>query len=779
MEEAVAPNVDVVKKSFLNISTKLILALVFFVPVLVIPISNFPFQFTKTTVVLVVTLILLGLFLKKIVHEKQINFFFSPLLISFFALPIVYLISSIFSSQPGASFYGYQLGTDTFGFILFGVVLVSLILVNLTKKSQIFLVLMSILVSAIVVYLFQLTQVFFGAPLPVASLNNPIVNLVGRWNDLGVFAGLIGSLSLLAIESFPLQKREKVIVLATFLISTFFIVLVNLNEVWVLFGVVSLAVFILSLAKGHFSELNKISFSLSTILAGLGLLLSVFFLFFGGGAATRIQNTFGINALEVRPSIEGTLDVLSGVYKESPIVGSGPNTFSSNWLLYRPEGVMQTPFWNTNFGTGSGIIPTSFVTGGILVALGWVAFSLLLIYTIFKALFSAGSGSGRSYMLTAITALGSFYLLVIHYVYSPSQSLTILFFIFFALFLSSIRDTNLMKLISLSGVDSPRVSFGFMLGAVFIGILSLGILYDTGKTYLSILNHEKAIQLANSGNYEESSRYIERAISLRAQDRYYRTASLIQVSKLNSVVQGGASSEEAQTDFQNALAGAIQYTGFAIQNNPDRFENWFARALVYATVVPLRIDGAYENALATLEEARIRSPKSPEVDLRLAEVHQAQGSSELARNAIAVALDKKADYTQAILFKARIELSEGELDEAIESVRGAVFFEPQNPVLLYQLGILFLQDENYSDATSAFELALQSQPDYANAAFFLAQSYSFLDRIDDAFNIMDQLSILNPGNETVLGYRDQLADGINPFKQGEIESLEGNEVEVN
>lgn len=765
------------KPLFSNLSSKLALLLTFLTPVLVIPSGIFPFQFTKTSVALVITLGLLGVLLWRMVKTKELSLHYSLLLYSLFFLPIVYLISSIFSTQPLRSFFGYQLETDTFAFILFATVLVYVLVMSLNKKNQIFQTLMSLLVASWVVFAFQLVQVLFNAPLPVAVLGDPIVNLIGRWNDFGIFAGLIASLILFSLQSFPLSKRGKYILSGTFIVALFFMMLVNLSTAWILFGLASLVVLVLSLAKNQFVE-KKQKITLTVILATLGVLASVFFVFFGGQTATQLQNTFNINALEVRPSVEGTIDVLSGVYSKNPVVGSGPNTFSSSWLLFRPDGVLQTPFWNTSFGTGSGVIPTAFVNGGIIVALAWLIFSLLLIYTIFRALFVSTNDGDKTYILTVFTAVGSLYLLAIHYVHAPSQSLTLLLFIFVGLFIASLRGTKLIKTIHLNGIMSPRVGFGMTLAGVALALVALGVVYDTGKTYVAVINHEQAVQLANTGNSDGAEKKINNAIRLEAQDRFYRTAALIQLQKLNRAIQGDSSDAEAQTVFQNALAGAIQFSGSAIQANPDRFENWFTRALVYSTVVPLGIDGAYENALATLEESRTRNPKSPEVELRFAEAHRAAGNIELARSAITASLEKKADYTPAILLRAQIALSQGELDEAIESVRNAVFFEPRNPTLLYQLGILFLQDENYTDAAAAFELALQNQPDYANAAFFLAQAYAFLGNLDDALSLMEQLSSRNPDNTLVVEARDALRSGENPFDQTGLESPVEDEIEV-
>lgn len=745
-------------------------ALVFLVPLFVIPLATFPLQFSKVLLVLIGVGVLLVLLFIGMLRRAQAEFQWSPALLALWLLPLVYLIASFFSQAPLFSLFGYQLETDTFGFMLLGALVVTVITMIATRV-RVLSALMAFLYAIWVVFAFQLIQVLFGAPLPIPAFSNPTVNLIGSWNDFMVFSALIASLALLTYISVPLQRVGRVLIAGTFLVALFFLALVNMTEMWILFGLVALALFVMVLAQymqTHTMRLGALVFTL------IGVVAAGSFIFFGDTISPALQNTFNISSLEVRPSFQGTLGVLQQAYSENPIVGSGPNTFSANWLLYRPDAVLQTIFWNTSFNAGSATILTSFVTGGVLVALGWIIFSLLLLYTAGRALFTV-SGDGRSYVITSISALGAVFLLISHYVYTPSQSLTILFFIFVGLLLASVGGTSMVRSLTFNLSGAPRMRYAFIVAMVFVVLGAVTWVYSTGRTYASTLYHQQAIQIANAGDLDRSEELIQSAINLSSQDRYYRTAALINVAQLNRIVQSEEATQEAQAEFQQALASAIQNTTSALDFDQNRYENWLTHGIVYASVVPLQIDGAFDNAVAVLEEARLRSPSSPEIDFRLAEVYAANGDTVVAREFLTAAVEKKPDYTQAILFLAQIELNEGNLREATESVRAAVFFEPQNAVLLYQLGILLLQDEEYEQAAAAFELALGAQPDYANAAFFLAQSYAFLDRTDEASQLMGQLAVLNPDNELVVEYAADLARGINPFAPGEVAAPEEEE----
>lgn len=764
-ENAQAPQ----KHGLFGLHTIIYLAL-FFVPTFVIPLSVVPFQYSKTLLVLIATVIVASALLYIGFKKSNIRLTWSPLLLSLWGLPLAYLIASIFSQSPSLSFFGYQLDIDTFGFMTLGAFTATVVAAALSHE-RLMGALKAFGVGALIVFLFQLIQVLFGAPLPLATLGDPIVNLVGRWNDFGVFAGLVGLLSLLAYSTMPLKAWHKVVLAVTFVVSIFFLALVSVNEIWILFGVISFALLII-LTLRAVRDRNAARFS-AVLLSGLGVAAAIIFFFFGGLAA-NLQTTFAINSLEVRPSLEGTTDILREVYANEPIVGSGPNTFASNWLLDRPDAVLNTIFWNTPFNTGSGMIPTAFVGGGVLVLIAWLVFSLLILYTLVRALFTAPL-SGKSYTVTVFSALAVFYLLIVQYIFAPSQSIVLLFFLLLGVFLASLRGTTLMRELPIS-LEAPGLRQAYVVGAVVIMLVSLYAVYGTARTYASSVYHERAVQTANQGDIDGGRALIGTALTLQEQDRYYRTSALISLAKMNQIINENAEvTDETRTAFQSELVQAIEATTRAVEIDDTAYANWITRALIYANVVPLGIDGAFENAALTLEEARARNPKSPEVDYRLAEIHLATNDQESARTFLQAAIQKKQNYTNAVLLLAQLELNAGNLGEAIESVRSLVFFDPQNPVLLYQLGILLLQDQNYEEAALAFEAALGQQNDYANAAFFLAQSYAFLDRIDEAAQLMGQLAALNPDNELVVQYAADLFDGTNPFAPGEVATPEDEE----
>lgn len=741
--------------AFVALSTVILLLPIFF-----LPIPEAGLQFTKTMLAITGTVIAFVAYGIASLKNGRIAFVTSPLVTSLYLLTIGYLASSVFSSQPSFSFGGYQLGADTFWYIAAMLVFTHLTASVFQQKSRIFNALVLFLVAGWLVLLFQVVQVAFGAPFPL--FGDAGVGLVGRWSDFVLFAGLMAGLVLLALEMLPLPKLHYTLLLATYAVLIVFLAASNSLLAWIIFGAVSLGITVLSLARRYFfdtSEESRIGFAASLV----GLILALFFVFFGSSLAVSLQQVFGVNAFDVRPSIGATLDIMRSVYTGNPLVGTGPNTFADAWLLHRDPSVVQTPFWNVIFSTGSGTILSSIAVGGIVLFLGWLFFLLAFLYTLIRALLLVDFTERRSYVLTMLTAFGAAYLFTIHLFAVPSQALTTLLFLFVGLFVASLSGTPLVRNREVLLKKTPRLGFVLVLVGLVAIILAVGGEYVAAKKYASTIFHNRAIAQANSGDLSRALTLVKQATALDPQDRYFRTATLIDIQNVNQIISTGKSDADTQTAFQNAVVAAISDSGQALAVRPS-YENLFTRALVYATVVPLNVNGAAENGLTAFAEAQKKNPSGPEADLRIAQIHAARQEFDEARASIEAALQKKADYTDAILLRAQIELSQGNLDEAITAVKNAIYFEPNNSVLLYQLGILSLQDKSFDDAALALELSLKQSPDFANAMFFLSQAYASLGRLDEAMSMMDSVAALNQDNELVKGYQEAFKRGENPFE---------------
>lgn len=762
MEEPTFSEETSSKKRAAAFPALLVAGLAFLLPVFFLPIEGVAFQFSKVMLALVAVTVLFILFALNTFKTRSLSLPISLTLFSLIALPFAFLVSAFFSGHPQASLFGYQIDADTFAFTALCVSLTIVVLLSVQHVKQIFSVLLGILAAGVVVIAFQAVQFFLGG-VPVAFFNSPTANLVGSWNGLAVFFGLLASLALISLESLSFTKVSGFVVNAVLAVSIFMLAVVNFNVAWSLVALIAFAVFVHALTRSFSRGAHGTDIGMKGAAAGLVLIIALFFLFVGSGVALSLQNALNIQSLEVRPSIEGTVAVMQGVYAESPLFGSGPNTFSFEWLQSRPSSIVLTPFWDIAFSAGFASIPSSMATGGALIALAWLAVIGAIVSLIARSLLSAPEGNEQAYFVITTTAIGSLYLLLVHLFYVPDQGLTLLMYLFIGLFLASLRGTRLSHEMHLTFVKSPRAGFFAVLVILLLSVVSLASLYGGATVYASSLRSQDAVQRSLQGDFEGARTSIISAIGISEQDRYYRTLVAIELSRLNNLVSGGSSDETAQAKFRELLTNAINAGQRATDLDPKNYDNWLSRASVYASVVPLGIEGSSATAEEALTEAQKYNPQTPEIDYRMAQIQLALEDEVAATELAQAALKKKADYTPAILLLAQISFNEGRMSDAIDSVASAVVLEPNNSQLIYQLGLLQLQAQRYDAAKTSFEQALAINPEYANASFFLGQAYVFLNRPADALVQFNALKALNPDNATLTDVIRAVEAGGNPF----------------
>ncbi len=738
-------------------------AFAFLLPFFFVPNALFPLQFSKVMLALCALVAIVVILAAQTLRSGTFSTRWSWLTLAVAALPVTYAVSSVFSSVPSLSFFGYQLDQDTFGFIALAAALALAVSLAVTSEKRIFYTLYGLLFGVWVLFLFQCIQLFFGTPIGLGIFSSPIQNLLGKWNDVGLFAGLVASLVLLSLEVLPLSVFATLVLAATLLLSLIILTIVNVPLAWLLLGIVAFATLIFSIMRYHAVSARASEAKARGVASCLVLGVVIFFVFFGSGAAGALQNRLNIRALEVSPSFSGTLGVLENVYAKSPFFGSGPNTFSSQWFLYRPPETLSTVFWATEFTAGFGYIPTAFTTGGMLVGAGWLLLIGLFLFLAVRALLTTPVASDQSYFLLVATALGSVFLLAVHVFYVPSQSLTLLLFVFLGLFMASVGATPLSRPLSVSFGQNPRLGFLTVLLIAVTTVISLVSVYAAGEVYASSVFEARALARSNAGDIPGALSLARQAVALSPQDRYYRTLTTLELAELGALIRSGASDVKTQQAFQSGLTQAINASREAVNLDPLSYDNWMNRASVYAAVVPLQIQGAIENAMVGFETARKLNPRSPEVDYQEAALKAYANDYEGARKAAEASIAKKADYTPAILLLAQISLNEGNIADAISSLTSALVFTPEDPSLLYQLGLLQLQNKEYQNAADSFTDALSVAPDFANAAFFLAQADVFLGKTGDALSLFKGLEVKNPDNAVLKDVIAKLESGVNPF----------------
>src|SRR3989344_3423012 len=350
-----------------------ILLTAFLMPIVAVPFGVGEIMADKRLVFTILALLALVGYLIARLSDGTFTLPRSRVLYAFGLVSFAYLLSAIFSTYPSASFAGSLFDSETFWLILFLFVILYLTSITFQNLSRVAVVLLSLFISALILFLIQMAHLVFGwtfgSALPFADSS-----LIGKWYDLGIFFGLTLLTALVFIEFAPrliFFRRASIIIGLVSLLSLIF---VNFSFVWYLIILFSLIVI-------GVKFLQRIFPRASIVLCAIAIL--AIFLGRPDAPLDRFVNHLSPAPIEVRPSWKGTYQVAKESLKENPMLGTGPNLFVREWVKHKPLDVNTGPFWSADFNVGVGQIPTALVTTGLIGFAAWLAFLLSLIRHVF------------------------------------------------------------------------------------------------------------------------------------------------------------------------------------------------------------------------------------------------------------------------------------------------------------------------------------------------------------------------------------------------------------
>lgn len=782
MEQKILNIEDKDKTSYFeNIALYFIVGVMFLLPIFFIPSLSIPFSFTKSLLIFVSILTAFFLFLISKLKTGEIILPRNKIALVAWALPVAYLLSAIFSGNSRISYLGQGFEIDTFGFITIMILMLSLVPLLLKTKESVFKIHIALVLSLGILVLFQGLRIIFGADfLSFGIFTTATSNLLGKWNDFGIFLGLTSILSLITLEGLTLNKLSRLILYVILGVCMLFLAIINFFYVWITVGLFALGLFVLSLSKNILNPNKnnqenietpiKVSKNKAMIPSIVVLIISIVFIIAGSSLGNYLNSKFNTTQIEARPSWQSTVDIMKQTYKDSMFFGSGPNTFKSQWTQFKPQSINNTLFWNMDFSSGVGLIPTSFTTIGLIGIFAWITFFLFLLYSGFKNLIVSAIEDKASYYLSLSLFLGAVYLWVFTIIYIPNVVIVTLAFLLTGMYIASLRhrpSAPIEKEISFA--SNPRVGFISVLILIILLIMSAVSLYVIGGQYISAISFQSSLVSANiDGNIDEAERKLEKALKFGKNDIYYRLMSEIKLARINQVISDEEKTiEDRRSEFQMILASAISNAQKAIEIDDKNYQNWTMLGRVYGSIVPLQIEGAYDSAKQSYNKAIEFNPNSPEIFLILAQLELAKDkdNTEGAKEFIGKALEKKNNYTEAIFLLSQLQIQEGNLKNAIKSVEAVVVIEPNNPVFFFQLGLLQSNAGDNEKAVFAFERAVALNPQYSNARYFLGLSYFNDGKTKEAIEQFNVISQLNPENEEIKTILEKLKAGENPFPQ--------------
>ncbi len=698
-----------------------------------------------------------------IVHVPQSSLVYVSML-----LPIAYLISTLATGWNTASLVGQGTEQDTLAAVaLMSSLFVLTAFAFVGNNAAMRLVVQGLVLGLIGLFALEALYVFFPQWFSLGgALVGQTANPFGSWHDLGIIAGLSFFISVMLWRADYFTGWKRYIPIALSLCAAFFLIVIHFNDVlWataILFGITVAAVARTSLSHDGLTPVQTlrrvaVPFALAVVLAGAA--------FFGTKIWDKLPAPIQIVQTEVRPSWQGTFDVAKQSLQAPGefIFGSGPNSFIREWGLHKPTSVNATPFWDSDFNYGVGIIPTSIFTAGAIGLIAWAALILVMLGLVWRFVRESRPLShGRA--LFGVTLVSIAYLVAYYMIYTPGTALTAATFIglgFLAVLATGDAPLRVVR-IGVSNIgDGIR-----MLILVVIVLAAIAAAGIVGREVLSNIFVNKAAYIyQNSNDVAQSGNVLGVALLISPRnDRAHRAAAELGIVELaKQIKETDPNNQAAAQKLKVTLQDTIQHGLTAVSIDGTNYQNWLLLAQVYSNLAGANIAGAYDQAKTAYEKAFAAHPTNPVPKFRLAQLAVAAGDRASARTYLQDALKLKPDFAAAQFLLSQVEAADGKGDAAVTAATAAVQQVPQDPLGWFNLGYILYAGQSYQNAAQALAQAVQLAPDYSNALFYLGLSLYHVGDKADAVIALDRVVQLNPGEAWVAQVSANIKAGKDPM----------------
>ena len=706
------------ERNFINSLILLILKLeVFLIPIIFLPFTFEIFEFSKQNVLWLFTFSAVILWLINVIFvEKKIIYRRTPLDIPIIIFLIIWGLSAIFSVDVFSSWFGYYgrfsdayLSTLCFGLLYF-------LIVNVLNKQQI--------AKFFNVFLASVFIILITSILSISGLLSWMINfnLVSS-NNFNLLSGSIESLALFsavilvfitALYSYNIKDTKKKWVLnikyyLLFALSLINLLLINFPLSWVvlIFGLGAIFCFGLYIVYVNREEVDSV-IEISIGPALSFFIISILALFlFSGQNGINLSQTIFKNNL----SHEVTLPA-----------------------QYNKEVIKESFKENPLFGSGPGTFaydfslhrPANFNN---------------------EQLWQLRFDKAPAYLLELVATVGIL------------GTLSYLVVIGIFLFVVFVFLKNMFR----TGSEESYLAFAFSFATFALFITQLLYLNNTALQFTFWLFLSLAIA---SWRFTYSKIFSDKIIDFKSYKDVMPIFSSIAVVLIGLFIYFSflqARYYLADIYYNNfRLSGNRENLITAVKLNSNRLNYRIALARDYVSEVQTEI-----NILSVAgSQGSVDSIAKEKLQLNISKAIQAgELGLEIAPNSV------MAWETLGVIYRDVKAIAVGSLKPAIEYFEKANKLEPTNPVILTELGKLYLLDNQTNEAVNTFEMAINLKQNYYDAHIGLAKTYDKLGQADKAIITLEEVILKTKNPDIVyesgrLYYNQEDIDkAIERFKQ--------------
>lgn len=337
--------------------------------------------------------------------------------------------------------------------------------------------------------------------------------------------------------------------------------------------------------------------------------------------------------------------------KVSPLLGTGPSTYISDFTQYRPLSLNMTSAWAFRFSSSNNYYLQLLATGGIV---GLIAY-LFLVSRTFGVFSKALRSSSESPLMPIVTAASASALLIFISQLIVAPSFVTLFAIVALLSVtvvalklagsSQVFDSNIdIIAASDSGIRTPILPWVSLLISL---ALFAPTMFTSFKVFMAEIYYQKALvgAAANQGKVTYDS--LIQAITYNPYRDIYRVVySQTNLLLANSLASKTDISDSDKTTITTLIQQAIREGKNAVTLNPGKVTNVENLASIYRTLINLA-QGADSWTVAAYQEAIKLDPSNPNLRIALGGVLYAQKGYSQAAGLFQTAASLKPDMPNA------------------------------------------------------------------------------------------------------------------------------------
>jgi tetratricopeptide (TPR) repeat protein len=722
----------------------------------------------------------------KMAWKNEIRFkktFMLVPIITFFA---ILGLSTIFSQYREQSMWGFFGGEGkSLITLLFFIAFFFLVLNTIKTQAQAFKIIAVLLISGFISALFGVLQIWEVYVLPFEFTKNPFFNTIGSIYTLAVYVGALFLLSMAMFLS-DVSKILKIVLIALSFFFFFVLMVINFKLVWIALIFCMAFLFGVTIMNGSKTQ-------------GQGRILPMIFLVLTILMILRVQPLIQKNLpVEILLNHSASSKIALSAIKESPMIGSGPTTYSSVYQKNRPENLGD--YWSVNFNSASSYFLTLVSTTGILGGLAFLFLTISGVVALFKGIAKKAkqkgdqiNEEGEDYMAVGVGMVWLF-ITILLFIYLANITILFLWWFSLALFLAFLgfkdrKDDATTEFVTTSASPKSSLALSFVFVLVIIGFIAS--IYLESQKYFAATHFNKALVVDAKGeDLETVSAELVKAVEFDInRDVYYRNLSIALFAQANKKVaesEGEKLTADEAAIVSNLIRGSIESATRAQALSQFNVDNYISLARVYEGVL-VTMEGADGKAVEAYQAALKLDPNNPAIYQNIASIYvslsdvavikaQNEGTFKegvlpdeslknlaLARENVNKALKLKPDYTDANLLAVGIYEREGNIDGAIEKGIENRKQYPTVASIAFQQGLFYYKKENLAEAKKEFKAALSMDKDYANAIYFLGL---VLDKEGDKKGALEQfkaVSVLNPDNADLKKIVSNIESGKDTF----------------